>query len=271
MIKSFKNVLTALVMVMITISTGWAIDETITFKPTVISNNTVEVEVTECNQNNLITIGFALKYSDGLKFKEAHFKNSRVEYFDFNMAKKFNNENIIIYGGIWQFSPEPNLPLSAGTGLVTTLIFEIIDPTIEINFEAVKTVDPVHQAIFVCRVDEVGQSKIYPKIDIKPTSYITSTDDIIENTLPEQFELFQNYPNPFNPTTTISFALPVTSQVNLSIFNINGQLVKPLISGQLSAGTHKINWNINSMSSGIYFYRITAENFSATKKMVVLK
>ena len=270
-----KNVLSALIIVLITASIGWTIDETIIFEPTIVSSTTIEVAVKINNQDNLIAINFALEYSDGLKFKSAHFKNSRVEYFDLNTAKKIPGKNVIIYGSIWQLSPKPVAPLSAGTGLITTLIFEIIDPTIEIYFEDIKTAcpDPVHLATFVYRNivnGEFIQSVVYPKVDIKPTSYITSINDT-ENLLPKQFELLQNYPNPFNPITTIVFTLPVTTHVKLTIFNICGQSVKTLVSAQLPAGTHKINWNANTISSGVYFYKITAENFSASKKMMVLK
>ncbi len=88
--------------------------------------------------------------------------------------------------------------------------------------------------------------------------------------LPANFSLAQNYPNPFNPTTTIGFSLPVKAQVSLSIYNIAGQLVKTF-DGSFEAGEHSFSWDASAQASGVYFYKLTANNFSETKKMVLLK
>jgi hypothetical protein len=94
--------------------------------------------------------------------------------------------------------------------------------------------------------------------------------------VPERFSLFQNYPNPFNPETNISFSLPQESQVNLKIYNLKGQLVKVLVKAKLSAGIHAFSWNGKDesgkdVSSGIYFYKLTAGEYSETRKMVRIK
>jgi Secretion system C-terminal sorting domain/Putative Ig domain len=94
--------------------------------------------------------------------------------------------------------------------------------------------------------------------------------------IPESFELGQNYPNPFNPTTTISFGLPSEARINLKIYNIRGQLIDGLIDDVLEAGYHEIEWNGcdrygQKVSSGVYFYKITAGEFSESKKMIMLK
>jgi parallel beta-helix repeat protein len=95
--------------------------------------------------------------------------------------------------------------------------------------------------------------------------------------VPDKFALLQNYPNPFNPETYISFALPVASQVELKVYNVAGQLVKSLVDGEeMSAGLHMVRWdgtnnNGEKVASGIYFYKINAGDFQATKKMVVTK
>lgn len=88
--------------------------------------------------------------------------------------------------------------------------------------------------------------------------------------IPVNFELGQNYPNPFNPTTTISFGLPVASDYTLTIYNVQGQVVET-ISGAAEAGTVDVVWDAQINASGIYFYRLEAGDFSATKKMVLLK
>ena len=88
--------------------------------------------------------------------------------------------------------------------------------------------------------------------------------------IPSEFGLNQNYPNPFNPTTTLSFLLPKTADYQISIYNVSGQLVETL-SGAAEAGIVEIEWDASNMASGVYFYRLKAENFSDTKKMVLLK
>lgn len=85
-----------------------------------------------------------------------------------------------------------------------------------------------------------------------------------------------NFPNPFNPTTTISFDLASESNVNITVYNVKGQEVKQLVSDQFTAGQHSIEWNgkdtnNKSVSSGIYFYQISAGESSAMRKMLLLK
>ncbi|MCB5230341.1 MAG: T9SS type A sorting domain-containing protein, partial [Candidatus Cloacimonas sp.] len=81
----------------------------------------------------------------------------------------------------------------------------------------------------------------------------------------------KNYPNPFNPETTISFNLPMASEVELSIYNIKGQLVERVINRPMEAGQHKIVWNGNDVSSGLYFYKLTTPEGSLINKMMLLK
>ncbi len=86
-----------------------------------------------------------------------------------------------------------------------------------------------------------------------------------------EFSLSQNYPNPFNPQTTISFSLPEASDVTLTVFNVSGQEVATLVNGNLSAGSHTVNFDGASLTSGVYLYRLTAGSFTAQKKMVLMK
>jgi len=88
---------------------------------------------------------------------------------------------------------------------------------------------------------------------------------------PIVFRLFQNYPNPFNPVTTISYQLPVTSSVDLSIYNLLGQKVATLVDKRQQAGIHQVEWDATVFSSGVYYYRIEAGNFVETRKMIYLK
>ncbi|MCX7610195.1 MAG: T9SS type A sorting domain-containing protein, partial [Ignavibacterium sp.] len=83
--------------------------------------------------------------------------------------------------------------------------------------------------------------------------------------------LSQNYPNPFNPSTTIEFSIASKERVTLSIYNLLGELVETLINEELEAGVYRINFNGSNLTSGIYVYHIHAGNFSASKKMVLVK
>jgi len=91
------------------------------------------------------------------------------------------------------------------------------------------------------------------------------------NALPDQFVLNQNQPNPFNPATSISFSLPEASRVTLKVYNIRGQKVAELANGVYSAGQHTVEWDTSAMASGVYLYRLTASDFTETKKMILLK
>ncbi len=88
--------------------------------------------------------------------------------------------------------------------------------------------------------------------------------------IPANFALNQNYPNPFNPVTTISFNLPVASEYTLTVYNVTGQVVTQF-AGEAEAGVVSIEWDASTNASGIYFYKLNAGDFSATKKMVLLK
>ncbi len=88
---------------------------------------------------------------------------------------------------------------------------------------------------------------------------------------PKAFVLEQNYPNPFNPTTTFKYQLPVASHVKLEIFDVLGKKVATLVNEAQSAGTRRVVFNASGFSSGVYFYRLQAGNFSSTQKMMLLK
>ena len=94
---------------------------------------------------------------------------------------------------------------------------------------------------------------------------------ISSTNLPALFKLNQNYPNPFNPITTIEYEMPKNGNVNVSIYNIKGELVEKLVDGYNTTGKYSIQWNPKNISSGQYFYQISVDDFVQTKKMVLLK
>ena len=118
---------------------------------------------------------------------------------------------------------------------------------------------------------EVGLYVIRAFIGTGPVSDI----DEIE-ILPARYELAQNYPNPFNPETVISFNMPKSGSVQIKIYDVLGKEIRTLINEEKNAGKHNIYWNATDdygrrVSSGVYFYSISADNFSQTKKMVLMK
>ena len=112
-------------------------------------------------------------------------------------------------------------------------------------------------------------------VNTEVADYNGAPMEVSTRNLPSTFDLAQNYPNPFNPTTTISLNLPVASDWTISVYNVAGQLVKTY-NGHNEAGTVNVIWdgtnaNGSSVASGIYFYKANSRDFSATKKMVLMK
>ena len=102
-------------------------------------------------------------------------------------------------------------------------------------------------------------------------SIITNIADNYNDKAPVQFYLYQNYPNPFNPTTNIDFSIPQKSKVTLSIYNTLGQIVSTLINEEKEAGIYQLKFNASTLSSGVYFYKISTGEFNQTKKLILLK
>ncbi len=104
----------------------------------------------------------------------------------------------------------------------------------------------------------------------------TAVESIADSQLPTQFDLAQNYPNPFNPSTTITFSLPHNSDVSLKIYDLTGRVVKEVVNSKYPVGIHSVVWNGtdihgNHVASGIYYYSLKTDQFSATKKMMLIK
>ena len=106
-------------------------------------------------------------------------------------------------------------------------------------------------------------------------SFTATVPTVVENNQtslkPSDYQLKQNYPNPFNPTTTISFDLPVRTFVSLKVYDLIGKEVATIVDEDMAAGSYSKIWNVSSMPSGIYFYRMQTKSFTDTKKLVLLK
>ncbi len=124
------------------------------------------------------------------------------------------------------------------------------------------------------RVKAIGENgdSYWPYSDVWS---FTLTDPVVEakpmTGIPASVELKANYPNPFNPTTEISFGLPKATHVRLEIFNIMGCRVATVVDETMSAGYHIVTWDGSKVGSGVYLYRLTADNKTLTKKMLLVK
>lgn len=100
---------------------------------------------------------------------------------------------------------------------------------------------------------------------------VISDVENVDSDIPTDFSLSQNYPNPFNPATTINFGLPADSRVSLKVYDTIGQEVATIVNSNLKAGYHTYNWDASRLASGVYIYRIEADNFVQSRKMMLLK
>lgn len=115
------------------------------------------------------------------------------------------------------------------------------------------------------------------QIDLTGIAHFTDVLRVDVNTaaspesVPTEFSLGQNYPNPFNPSTTITLALPRDARVSLEVYNTLGQKVAQLVDATLSAGYHSVTFDASQLASGVYLYRMTAGDYVATKKLLLMK
>ncbi len=112
-----------------------------------------------------------------------------------------------------------------------------------------------------------------PTADLIVRAFLTDQPSSAEEGegLPTEFSLSQNYPNPFNPSTTIRFGLPVSGFVSLKVYDLLGREVATLVDGMQDAGFKSVHFDAGHLASGVYFYRLQAGSFSATRKLVVVR
>ena len=109
------------------------------------------------------------------------------------------------------------------------------------------------------------------QIDFDGTSKYYDLSNSVEVSAPVNFALDQNYPNPFNPTTTIRYSVAMDSKVRIDVYDVLGRLVKNLVNENKAAGNYSVDFNASNLSSGVYMYKISAGNFTAVRKMNLMK
>lgn len=100
---------------------------------------------------------------------------------------------------------------------------------------------------------------------------VVSVNDKADHELPHSYSLYQNYPNPFNPSTAISYQVPMVNRVTIEVYDVLGREVKTLVNGTKFPGNYEVKFDASDLPSGVYFYRMTAANFSQVKKLLLLK
>ena len=238
------------------------------------SATTIVVPLEISNLDNLVALDIPLKFSEGVTLKEVSFADTRIEYFDFKISNIDNENHTVIIGALPQMSYEAKADLAAGSGVVANLIFEIDDPSVtDVTIEAIEMTDPYHKLMFVYHDYDADGGIAGIRAEYPAFADVVVDSDPIDVELPTVFALDQNYPNPFNPSTEISFALPNAGHVSLTIYNVLGQEVERLVNEHMDAGNHTVTWEASNYSSGVYFYRLIADNdkFVKTNKMMILK
>jgi hypothetical protein len=235
--------------------------------------NTVVVPLVISNEDNLTAMDIPIKYSDGVTLKEVTFENTRTAYFDLKIYNINTEEQTVVIGLLPQLSSAEKPDLEAGTGAVANLVFEINDPSVnEITLTENVTENPGHFLAFVYHeVDANGLTTTrLERVDFPPVTVALSDVAQVDG-MPTTYDLGQNYPNPFNPATNIAYEVPKASHVTLEVFNVLGQRVASLVDQEMEAGKYTVEFDGSSISSGIYFYRLNSDDFTETKKMVMVK
>lgn len=130
--------------------------------------------------------------------------------------------------------------------------------------------DKVHDWISAQAADILDTNVAYVNCPVVSlgTAVSVKEDNSVQ---PVTYSLKQNYPNPFNPSTQINFSIVNSEHVSLTIYNSIGQVVSHLVNQVLPAGNYTVRWNAESFASGVYFYTIHTDSFTAAKKMILLK
>ena len=198
------------------------------------------------------------KYTVRLLFAEVYFKAPSQRLMSVKIEGQLRLNNLDIYAVVGH-----------DVAMATAFSAQVNDGRLDIDFSATANL-PKISAIAVISNDVQTSSSSMPKI-AQPNADMPS-----EEYVPIDFNLTQNYPNPFNPETQINFSLPETENVELKIYNLQGQLVRTLVNYEVPAGHHSVHWDGKDgagrqVAGGIYLYVLRAGRFMAQKKMILLK
>ncbi|HMS34113.1 MAG TPA: endonuclease [Ignavibacteria bacterium] len=161
-----------------------------------------------------------------------------------------------------------NISSSAGQFSVTG--FPSVIPQNEFAYARIKFRPDQFNLAFASTLSiESNDTTIY----INVTGYSNNTIGVttLSTEIPVKYSLSQNYPNPFNPSTVIQYSLAAVSNVSVKIYNSAGIEIVTLLNGKQNSGTYSIDWNASDLPSGVYYYKLQSDNFTETKKMLLVK
>jgi len=215
----------------------------------VAAGDNVTIPISWTNGDNLLSLQGKLVYDN---------KAISIESIDWvdGPAKSLKQLNNLDKKGVVRIA-EAGLSAANNEGTVAKLHIHINS-----TFAGDSTVIYIKNWMWNGKKESSGKIVLY-------NSHTTAVDQSKEQ--PGKFALKQNYPNPFNPSTNITYSLPKASNVRLEIYNSLGQRVQTLLNTHKAAGTYHILFKADHLTSGVYIYRLTAGDFTKTKKMVLLK
>ena len=223
------------------------------------------------NVEELAAMDIPLEFSAGASLENVTFSD-RVSSFEFKIANIDNENRQVVIGMISMVSGD-RPDLAVGDGPVAYLNFNL-DPGVDkVELNPIELESPNHSLTYYYNDYSSGRpvvTAVHPEVEMGQVYYS------MPSSVPTAYALRQNSPNPFNPQTSIMFDMPNAGDVRISVFNVLGQNVTDLIDGRMEAGTHEVVWNGKdrdgaTVASGIYFYRIDTDQYSETKKMMLLK
>jgi hypothetical protein len=228
--------------------------------------------------DSLAGVELSLKWTKNFELAAYNFDNSIFRFIgdDDWVAIVDNTKCRIVMAGWFGVEGIPYLP--EGAGNIVTFTFNYTGagepPEFEIYADTTYLSNNVHQTVVV--ITNNVTTGVTPDVLPMITSTSTDIEDPAEVILPGSFNLSQNGPNPFNPTTVINYAVPKASHITIVVYNALGQQVKTLVSRYQAAGYYSVSWNSTNdagqyCASGMYFYRMNTNEFTSTKKMVMLK
>jgi len=245
------------------------------------SESEFTVPILISHDEDLAAMDIPLTYSNGVTLVSVSFENTTVSGFDVQIAN-IDQQNSRVSIGLVDMVNAPKedaflKPSASGVNNIAVLHFRLDDPNLQVlEIGTFETDFPTHELMFV--YNDVVDGIPYVR-DLVPEfvgGSVSLSSRAPGAALPTEFALSQNVPNPFNPTTDISFALPKDSKVSLAIYNVLGQHVKTLVDDYMRAGQQTVSWDGTdgtgrTVASGVYFYKLNANEFSQTKKMMMLK
>jgi subtilisin family serine protease len=178
---------------------------------------------------------------------------------NYSSAQIINDKTVVLQG--------TSMSAPHFTGVVALLLEQDPDLTYDEAFEVLMNSSITDDITGSVPNNEFG----YGRIDVQAALQELITDVQKEDDVPVAYSLKQNYPNPFNPSTTIEYSLPDNELVKIKVYDVLGNEITTLVNDIQSAGTYKVSFDAKNLSTGVYFYRISAGNFQEIRKMIFLK